>query len=108
MLTWGTDIIVTSYPERLSLSNKRTLPEIIRDTITRLHGPQIPGVPEHVRAQRVVEDIVEKASQFEPKFTICGRERTFNHAFAGEIAHVVSPSAKNKPLYIYIRSEAKT
>lgn len=81
---------MTSYPERLALSNKRTLSELIRDTITRLHHTPVEGEPEYIRAQKVVEDIVEKASQFEPKFTVCARERTFNNAFAGEIAHVVS------------------
>jgi hypothetical protein len=45
---------------------------------------------EYVRSQKVVEDIVEIASQFEPKFSVCARERTLNNAFAGEIAHVVS------------------
>lgn len=81
---------MTSYPERLALSNRRTLPEIIRDIISRCHSSPVGSQTEYVRTQKVVEDIVEIASQFEPKFSVCARERTLNNAFAGEIAHVVS------------------
>ena len=84
------DIVVTSYPERWTLRNQRKLPDILRNHVMNSHLVISQEQTEFDRAQRIMEEIVEVASQFEPKFAICSMERTYNNAFAGEIAHVVS------------------
>ncbi|KAH8174609.1 ankyrin repeats (3 copies) domain-containing protein [Sarocladium implicatum] len=84
------NIVVTSYPERWTLRNQRKLPDILRNHVMNSHLVISQEHTEFDRAQRIMEEIVEVASQFEPKFAICSMERTYNNAFAGEIAHVSS------------------
>lgn len=78
-----TDTVLTSFSDRLNSLDWKTLPEFIRERVERRN-------PSSTSAEEALHDIVEACLEFQPTFSVFGRQLTYQDAFSGEIARIVS------------------
>lgn len=77
-----TDVLITAFPARWDSSNLHSASEYVRSRVEMQNADVSPV--------KLLHEIVAACLEYQPTFSLFGRQLTYQDAFSGEISRIVS------------------